>query len=169
MAKIITAYVHDLLQQVDKGEISFSRMVELINEKANAPSEGDSLNSHCGNTNTTKDNCQVLAKKSNNCKGCEYRVFEPSEGESFRKVYIKSEDDLPRDDANYVCKVAGNDKTYVFEAQIIRDYGLSIDWYLLPVSEPKEEGKGAGEIREILIDFYHEMKNLMLSMLEILM
>lgn len=40
MAKIITAYVHDLLQQVDKGEISSSRMVELINEKATEPTKG---------------------------------------------------------------------------------------------------------------------------------
>ena len=35
MAKIITAYVSDLLQQHLQGKISFSRMVELLNEKAN--------------------------------------------------------------------------------------------------------------------------------------
>lgn len=34
MAKIITAYVSDLLQQHLQGVISFSRMVELLNEKA---------------------------------------------------------------------------------------------------------------------------------------
>ena len=37
MAKIITAYVSDLLQQHLQGVISFSRMVELLNEKANEP------------------------------------------------------------------------------------------------------------------------------------
>ena len=37
MAKIITAYVSDLLQQHLQEKISFSRMVELINEKANEP------------------------------------------------------------------------------------------------------------------------------------
>ena len=37
MAKIITAYVSDLLQQHLQGVISFSRMVELLNEKANGP------------------------------------------------------------------------------------------------------------------------------------
>jgi hypothetical protein len=35
MAKIITAYVSDLLQQHLQEKISFSRMVELLNEKAN--------------------------------------------------------------------------------------------------------------------------------------
>jgi len=37
MAKIITAYVSDLLQQHLQEKISFSRMVELLNEKANGP------------------------------------------------------------------------------------------------------------------------------------
>lgn len=37
MAKIITAYVSELLQQHLQGVISFSRMVELLNEKANEP------------------------------------------------------------------------------------------------------------------------------------
>ncbi len=37
MAKIITAYVSDLLQQHLQGVISFSRMVELLNEKAKEP------------------------------------------------------------------------------------------------------------------------------------
>lgn len=37
MAKIITAYVSDLLQQHLQGVISFSRMVELLNEKVNEP------------------------------------------------------------------------------------------------------------------------------------
>lgn len=37
MAKIITAYVSELLQKHLQGVISFSRMVELLNEKANGP------------------------------------------------------------------------------------------------------------------------------------
>ena len=37
MAKIITAYVSDLLQQHLQEKISFGRMVELLNEKANGP------------------------------------------------------------------------------------------------------------------------------------
>jgi hypothetical protein len=35
MAKIITAFVHEQLARVQKEEISFSRFVELLNEKAN--------------------------------------------------------------------------------------------------------------------------------------
>ena len=34
MAKITVSYLRDLENQCDKGEISFSRMVELLNERA---------------------------------------------------------------------------------------------------------------------------------------
>lgn len=58
--------------------------------------------------------------------------------ELYKKIYIKSESDLPKDNADYVCKVAGNEKTYVFDGQIIRDYGLSIDWYLHPLQTEEQ-------------------------------
>jgi hypothetical protein len=35
MAKIITAFMKDLIQQLSEEKISFSRMVELINEEVN--------------------------------------------------------------------------------------------------------------------------------------
>lgn len=39
MTKIREAFMHSLIQQYSKGQISFSRMVELINEKANEPTK----------------------------------------------------------------------------------------------------------------------------------
>lgn len=39
MAKIITAFVHEQLARLQKEEISFSRFVELLNEKANEAEE----------------------------------------------------------------------------------------------------------------------------------
>jgi len=38
--------------------------------------EGDDISSYCGNPITSEGTCQVLAKSSNNCKNCKYRVFE---------------------------------------------------------------------------------------------
>ena len=44
--KISTAYIRDLERQVAKGKITYSRMVELLNERANEPNTSDRQTKH---------------------------------------------------------------------------------------------------------------------------
>ena len=45
MKKITTAEIKDLLNQVYRGEISFSRMVEMVNEAEDTPEEPNEIGS----------------------------------------------------------------------------------------------------------------------------
>jgi hypothetical protein len=56
-------------------------------------------------------------------------ALEPA-GELYRKVYIHNESDLPKDGSQYVFKVIGNDKMYAYSGDILRAYGMKVEWYL---------------------------------------
>lgn len=56
------------------------------------------------------------------------------EVETFRKVYIKSESDLPKEDGDYIVKYNdGSIETFPFKLDEAHWF-THIDWYLLPVS-----------------------------------
>jgi hypothetical protein len=60
--------------------------------------------------------------------------------ELFKKVYIKSESDLPKEDGAYFChyKQYGENSTHFTKTNLARVYTreTEIDWYLLPIQEP---------------------------------
>ena len=73
MARITEAYAKDLINQVQKEEISFSRMVELLNKRARAKVNW---------TNYTCPNCKELQKFGKDedivagyCRNCGHPVW----------------------------------------------------------------------------------------------
>ena len=67
--------------------------------------------------------------------------------ETFRKVIIKTADDLPKENGNYPCHCKGyvdDDLNYVTGLNFIRQNGdeewflENVAWYLIPVDETKE-------------------------------
>ena len=57
--------------------------------------------------------------------------------ETYRKVFIKGESDLPKEDGGYlVCWKTDEYEVFVFTYRMNKDYWLSeVDWYLQPVTD----------------------------------
>jgi len=62
--------------------------------------------------------------------------------EIYRKVYINSEADLPKEDGNYICLHKGETKLDIFPYKVNESHWfVKIDWYLQPI-EQKNNLKG---------------------------
>jgi hypothetical protein len=57
-------------------ESEISQLKEQIKKEEIRKQENKIGNSYCGNPITSEHDCQVLAKKNNNCEGCKFRIFE---------------------------------------------------------------------------------------------
>jgi hypothetical protein len=71
--------------------------------------------------------------------------------ELYRKVYVKSEADLPKEDGNYICLHKGATKLDIFPFKVNESHWfVEIDWYLQPVEQ--SESKTAEEILDTVYD-----------------
>ena len=65
--------------------------------------------------------------------------------ELYRKVYVKSEADLPKEDGTYICLHKGETKLDIFPYKVNESHWfVEIDWYLQPIEQ--SESKIAKEI-----------------------
>jgi hypothetical protein len=103
-----------------------------------------------------------------NC-GCSTNNFNDMKTELFKKVYIRSEEDLPKKDGNYIVKDRENYNPhylpFVVSKAVInlnKDFWLNnIDWYLLPIADEQWQEKLTDEQIEKWADnfddgYYHE-------------
>ena len=78
--------------------------------------------------------------------------------ETYRKVYINSEADLPKEDGNYICLHKGETKLDIFPYKVNESHWfVEIDWYLQPIEQ--SEGKTAKTAEEILLKHIGKVYN----------
>ncbi len=81
--------------------------------------------------------------------------------EYYKKVYIKSEDDLPKEEGEYMCHL----KTRCIVVKPFSNTGgvfspswwiSRVDWYLQPISLPEITGLSKDEIWSMAYDIYNK-------------
>ena len=75
--------------------------------------------------------------------------------ETFRKVFIKSEEDLPKEGQKCICHLIADDElieTAIFQSVHTKSWFKNVDWYLQPISQPEQEQMDESEMKLFQLD-----------------
>lgn len=107
---------------------------------------------HCGKITGSDDEIAMNCIKELSIKG--------GQDELYRKVYIKSESDLPKEEGDYFCNRSGFNSVQHLITTLGKSYMREIRWYLQPLAESQEQSEREDGVKESAEDWlfnnYHE-------------